>query len=504
MHTQEQLRNRYCARYRRKELKMMFNDLREFIDKVQELGECKIIKGADWDLEIGYIAELALHRPSRRMVLFDNIKGYPAGYRVLTNVLESPRRIALAYDLPPDVQDKMELVRACREQFRGGLKGVPPVEVETGPVKENIDIGDRVDLLKFPVPKWHKHDGGRYIGAAPMVIMRDPDEGWVNLGTYRIQVHGKSTATIHISPGRHGEVIVKKYWERGLSCPVAVVCGQDPVLFTASISDIPWGLSEYDYVGGLRNKPVEVVRGETVDLPIPAAAEIVLEGELVSPEVESRPEGPFGEWEGYYATGARPEPVLRVSAVLHRDGPILVGAPPVIAPFFMQHGQSYRRAASLWDELDRNMPGVKGAWFMEEAKGRIMAVISLKQQYPGHAKQAALLAAGSRSGAYHMNRFIIIVDDDIDPSNISEVLWALGTRCDPATSIDIISGRLGQGSDPIMPPEKKARYDYTVSTAMIYACKPYNWIKEFPRSVKSDPEDLEKVRQKWGKALFDE
>ena len=103
-----------------------------------------------------------------------------------------------------------------------------------------------------------------------------------------------------------------------------------------------------------------------------------------------------------------------------------------------------------------------------------------------------------------MSRFIIIVDDDIDPSNLSEVMWALGTRCDPETSIDIIGGRPGMGSDPILPPEKRALSDYTVSTAIIYACKPYSWMKQFPRSVKSSPEALERIRQKWGKLLFDE
>lgn len=481
---------------------MVSNDLRGFIEEARKLGECKTIEGADWDLEIGYISELALSHPSRQLMLFDNIKGYKAGYRVVSNVLESPRRIALGFGLTKDVRDDIGLVQALRNNLKAGFKEVKPIEVKTGPVKENIHTGDEVDLFEFPVPKWHEHDGGRYIGTGAMVIMKDPDEGWVNSGTYRVQAHDKSVATIHMVPGRHGEIIAKKYWSKGLSCPVAVVCGQDPTLWAVSSLDIAWGLSEYNYAGWLKKKPIEVVRGETVDLPIPAAAEIVLEGELISPEIETRIEGPFGEWEGYYSTGARPEPVFKVNAVLHRNDPILLGASPIIAPFSAQFGLGYLRSAQLWEELDKNMPGIRGVWYLPEARSRLIPVISMRQQFPGHAKQAALLAAGSYSGAYRMSRFIIIVDDDIDPFNTSEVLWALATRCDPATSIDFISGRPGMGSDPILSPERRKRYDYTVSTALVYACKPYSWLKDFPRSVKGSPEALEKARQKWGTVLF--
>lgn len=480
---------------------MAFNDLREFISQVTELGECRVVEGADWNLEIGRIAELGVMESQRPLILFDRIKGYPPGYRIVTNVYDSPRRLALAFGLPLDLKG-IDLVRAWRNKSRGGAKPIAPVEVKTGPVKENIHIGNDVDLFEFPVPKWHDLDGGRYIGTGDMVIMRDPDEGWVNLGTYRVQAHDKSTATIHIVHSNHGDLIAKKYWERGLSCPTAVVCGQDPALFMASIDTIPWGMGEYDYAGSFRNRPVEVVRGETVDLPIPATAEIVLEGEYVSPNIETRVEGPFGEWEGYYSGGASPHPVFRVKAITHRNNPILFGAPPLIGPYDMQWGKSIVRSAALWEELDRHVPGVKGVWFSDEARVRIMAVISLRQQYPGHAKQAAMVAAGAYTGAYKLGKFIIIVDDDIDPSNMSEVLWALATRCDPETSIDIIGGRLGMASDSRLEPEKRRSGDLTCSLAIIYACKPYSWIDQFPKAIKSSPEVLKEVKEKWGKLLF--
>ncbi len=480
----------------------MFYDLREFIKQVEELGECRVIEGADWDLEIGHITELATSVPEPPLTLFDNIKGYPRGYRVASNVVGSPKRISLFLGLPLDVTG-VDQVKAFRDKL-GGFNPILPVEVSTGPIKENVHVGDEVDLYEFPTPKWHNLDGGRYIGTGSMVIVKDPDTGWVNLSTHRVQIQDKTTATILIIHGRHGLIIAEKYWKRGLSCPIAVVCGGDPQLWMPATTHVPLGMSEYDYAGWLRGEPVAVLKGETVDLPIPATAEIVLEGEFVSPDVETRIEGPFGEWEGYYGSDARPRPVIRVSAILHRNDPIIHGAAAIVGDFNYQEGMNVHLSGALWDVLDKQLPGVRGVWRMNAARGPLMIVISLKQQYPGHAKAAATLAAADSRGAGTMGRFIVIVDDDIDPSNISEVLWALGTRCDPETSIDIIGGCQCNVSDPMLSPEKKESGDITTSRAIIYACKPYTWIERFPTPIKSSPEVLRKVKEKWGNILFRE
>ena len=479
----------------------MFNDLREYITRVEELGELRVIEGADWDLEIGHISELALSVPNPPLLLFDKIKGYPAGYRVVTGVLTSPRQVSLGLELPLDLSG-MDQVRAWRDKVRAGFEPVPPMERKSGSVKENIHIGDEVDLYEFPTPKYKELDGGRYIGTGDMVIQKDPDSGWVNLGTYRVQIQDSRTATIHSVGGHHGALIAKKYWDRGLSCPTAVVCGADPQLWGVSLASVPLEVGEYDYAGWIRNKPVEVVRGETVDLPIPATAEIVLEGDWVPPEVETRMEGPFGEWEGYYAGGARLHSAFRVNAILHRNDPILVGATFVVASSDDEPYQTTTSSAALWDELDRQIPGVTGVCFVGAARRHPMVVISMRQQYSGHAKQAAMIAAGAYRGASLVSRFIIVVDDDIDPSNISEVLWALATRCDPETSIDIIGGRWSIASDPRISPEQRERGELVCSTAMIYACKPFSWMEQFPHSIKSSSEVMDKVKEKWGRLLF--
>jgi UbiD family decarboxylase len=477
-------------------------DLREFIDKTQELKELRIIEDAHWDLEVGAITELHL-QPQKPLLLFDKIKGYKPGYRIVSNLAASPNRLALMLGLPLGAYETslVQLVQAWRKKTKGGLKPVPPLLVDAGPIKENIHVGNDVDLFEFPVPKWHELDGGRYIGTGDMVIMRDPDEGWINCGTYRVQVHDKTTATIFMAPGQHGDIIRRKYWDRGLSCPVAVSCGQDPLLWLVATMRIPWGISEYDYAGWLENEPIEVVKGETTDLPIPATAEIVLEGEIMPPETESLSEGPFGEWSGHYGSGSGVEAAFRVRSILHRNNPILQGVPPFRIIPIGYAGMLIVRAGELWDDLEKVVPGVTGVWFVEEASGYCMTVVSIKQMYPGHAKQAAMVTAGSRQAGFN-NKWVIIVDDDIDPSNLSEVLWALGTRFDGGASIDIIKGCWGSRLNPVLDPEKRDRGDFTLEKAIITACKPYHWIKDFPPIIRSSSELVERIKKKWQGVLF--
>ena len=473
----------------------MFDDLRGFIDKVKELGEYKVIEGADWDLEIGVITEWQAGIPGSPLLLFDDIKGFPKGYRVVANLFGANNRAAFALGLPTDAS-KLDQVKLWRKIMRD-LKPIPPVKVKSGPVMENIKTGKEVDLFAFPVPRWHQRDGGKYIGTGDVVIIKDPDEGWVNLGTYRVQIHKKDTATIYMSPGKHGDIIRRKYWAKGKSCPAAVSCGQEPMLFAWALFAPPWGVEEYAMAGGVKKKPIEVIEGVTTGLPIPATAEIVLEGEILPPGIEDLQEGPFGEWTGYYASGARSEPAFKVKSILHRHGPIIQGNAPVPFPLPNALGHDLQRSAALWDILDEQISGVRGVWVLDGAGDFSGLIISLEQKYAGHAIQAGMTAAGSRLS--YMLRFVIVVDEDIDPTNWPEVVGALGTRCDPESSISIIKGCWGSPLDPRLPPEKRSRGQFDHSVAIILACKPYHWMKEFPPSTKTSPEVMGKIKEKWGK-----
>ncbi len=191
---------------------MPFNDLREFIEKAEELGEVEVIDGAHWDVELGALSDLKAETPDSPLLMFDNIKDYPPGYRVASNPFASSRRTALGLDLPLEAS-KADQVKTMRSKLKQGVKLVPPVEVESGPLKENILVGDEVDLFKLPAPRWREGDTGRYIGTGDLVLTRDPDEGWVNIAAQMVPIFDKTTSAVFMSPGRHNRIIMNKFFQ---------------------------------------------------------------------------------------------------------------------------------------------------------------------------------------------------------------------------------------------------------------------------------------------------
>lgn len=467
------------------------NDLRDLIERFADMGELAHVNGADWDLEIGAVAEMvAQHTPGRSpAVLFDEIQGYPKGFRILSGAANSFRRLAYVLGLP-EPTDEVALARSLRQRLNSDFRLIPPVEVADGPILENILEGDDIDLFRFPVPKVHELDGGRYIGTDDMIVMRDPDDGHINLGTYRICAHDRNTAGIWISPGKHGRFIREKYHAMGQPCPVLISCGQDPLLFLASHQEIRGGVSELDYAGGQRGRPFEVIPSRTHGLPIPANAEIVLEG-WIYPD-DTRLEGPFGEFMGYYASEASQQPVVRIERIYHRNDPILTLAVPSRPPENFTFARSAVKAAMIWDEVEKaGLAGVTGVWCHESGAGRLFNVIAIKQGYPGHATQAGMLAANCRAGNY-AGRWTIVVDDDIDPASINDVIWAMSTRCDPKEDIEIIRRAWSTPLDPML-----AGPPYESNRAVVNACKPWGRLKDFPITAEASPALRQKVREKW-------
>jgi len=279
-----------------------FDSLQEFVEACKQIDEWREIEGADWNEEIGALREVTAELiEDPPMLLFDRIKGYPAGFRVVGLLMSSYKRGALALGLPLHLP-RGELNRLAAQKLKD-IKPIPPVEVTTGPVMENVMSGNEVDLWRFPVPRFHAMDGGRYIGTGDSLINRDPETGYINVGTYRMQVHESNLLGLWMSPGQHGRQICQRHWDQGKSCPVVAVFGEDPLSFMVSHSKIPWGHTELEQIGGLRGRPLEVIKGPITGLPIPAHAEIAIEGEVPPPKEEARDEGPFGEWPGYYSGG---------------------------------------------------------------------------------------------------------------------------------------------------------------------------------------------------------
>src|SRR6202022_2703885 len=201
----------------------MYKDLREFIELVDKLNALRRIEGADVNFEIGGITEVAAGRSDCPALLFDGIKGFARGFRIFTNATTNPQRAALALGIDPTLRP-LDALKVWMEK-RKTLQPRPPAVVSDAAFLQNTMTGDAVDLAKFPAPVGHRHDGGAFIGSGSIVIMRDPDGGWINASIYRIQVHGPQRVTVQFDhAGRHGAIIARKYWDRGAPCPLAVVC----------------------------------------------------------------------------------------------------------------------------------------------------------------------------------------------------------------------------------------------------------------------------------------
>lgn len=479
---------------------MSFQSLRDYIARVDQMGELQRVTGAHWDLEIGALTELMA---KSKTLLFDEIPGYPKGYRVLSNVLSTYNQMKEILGIPQDAKGKIELARAFKDRLKD-YRPVPPVEVDSGPILENVQQGSQVDVLKFPTPRWHELDGGRFIGTGHGVVTMDPDSLLTNSGTYRVMIHDRGVLGCYMSPGRHGLIHCMKYWEKGRNAPVAIVCGYEPSLFVASGNAVATGVSEYDFAGWLRNGPIEIVRAPVTGLPVPAHAEIVIEGEIPPTSVETQPEGPFGEWRGYYdfdPPQPRPRvPVVHVKSVLHRNEPILLGAPPLKPPLTGE--RNVISSGMLWYDLEEKIgvPDIAGVWALESGGPRLIFVVAIKQRYGGHAMHAAMAVGASRTGAYH-NRLTVVVDDDIDPSDPEEVLWAIATRTDPATDFTVIPQTWFGPGDNRLGPEKRAARDFTHSRVIINACRPYYWKEKFP-PVNAISSGLKaQVEKKWQEIL---
>lgn len=467
----------------------MINDLRDFIGQCEKSGILQRIKvEVDWNLELSHIAKLNEGRWGP-VLLFENVKGY--SIPVLSGALSTPKKLAIALGMPEDYT----LCQMAKEwTVLTSKPKIPPVEVSEGPIMENVIEGDKVDLFSFPTPKFYPLDGGRYIGTAVCVITEDPDTGWTNLGTYRMQLLDKNICAVNFQKGKHANLMLNKYGEMGKPMPVAAVIGTMPALFLFSSTTAPWGISEYELAGAVRGAPIEVMKSDFTGLLIPAGAEIVLEGE-VNPDPKSfTKEGPFGEYTGYYSGtgGELLNPCFEVKRILHRNNPIfwIGGTGTPIADIHIMG--ALQVSASIWSDLrDMRIPGIESVYCLPQSGGRLMVVVSIKQKYPGHSTQVATAIAGTTSGHYRL-KTIIIVDDDIPADDIDKVLWAISTRLDAERSVHVLRRTRGGPLDPAVYVDHRDIGSKLVLDATI----PIEWDKK-PKMIQLDDNTLEKVRKRW-------
>ena len=273
---------------------MQFGDLRGWIAHLEKEGELhQIDTEVDWDCELGTVTRRAFGNGDGPALLFNRIKDYTGGCtRLFTGGLSNYSRVALMFGLPKKAPIT-ELVKAARKAYAGRL---PPVTVATGPVKQNILTGDDINLFDFPVPRWHRRDGGRYINTMQGTVTRDPSSGRVNVGVYRGMIGHKDTIPVLLWRPQNWGQDFAKYSGKGEEMPMAFIYGWEPCLPFCAASPVPPDVSEYDVMGALRGAPVELVNCETVPLQVPASAEIVIEGWISPDPATFEMEGPFGEY----------------------------------------------------------------------------------------------------------------------------------------------------------------------------------------------------------------
>jgi 4-hydroxy-3-polyprenylbenzoate decarboxylase len=472
-------------------------DLRDWLERVEAMGELiRVKKPVECEEEMAAISYLVAKQSPSPAILFESAKGYessPYQARLLWNILgPSHRRIALTLEEPPDTP-AVELIRRIKEKMKNRM---PPREVsprEAG-FFENTLTGSDIDLNQLPIPKHWPLDGGRYAGTGDCVITRDPDSGYLNLGTYRMMLQGKNEVGLYLSPGKDARLHITRSWQMGKPIEVAAAWGVDPLFMVVGSQTFPKNVSEYEYAGGIKGEPIPVVKGKKTDLLLPANADIVIEGIIRPNSVKS--EGPFGEFPGYYG---RPEagcPLVEVTAVHHRNKPILTNALMADYPSNEQSGFfSIIRSARIWDDLDKlGIPGIHGVYCHPAAAGGFgMTVISLEQRYAGHAAQALALAAQVPGGAYY-TKWIIAVDEDIDPTDTDQVIWAAASRCNPTDDIDVLRDTWSTWLDPSQNPPEKRPYG---SKALINACKEHRYLPVFSKRTALRREIYDKVAENW-------
>ncbi|MBI2848619.1 MAG: UbiD family decarboxylase [Chloroflexi bacterium] len=450
---------------------MLFRDLRGFIARLEEEGEIqRIEKEVDWNLEVGAIIRRTYDLKSPAP-FFQKLKDYPRGYSILGAPLGTSgkpnqyhARLAISLDLPPD-SSVMDIMESYILRKKNPVK---PVLISSGPCQENIHLNEDVDVGEFPAPLLHEGDGGRYIGTWHLVATRDPDSGWVNWGMYRLMIHDNRSTGIDLHPYQHIGLHYAKYEARNKPMEFAVAMGTEPVTPLVAAGSYSPGVDEVDIAGSLRGEPLELVKCLTVDLAVPATSEIVLEGEIRP--YERMEEGPFGEFTGYRASERAPRPVCRIKAITHRHNPIL----PVCChgvPVDDSHARRPLVAADLLDYLRSKGFPINMVYAPPEVSP-LLYILSTRVPFANYAKHLAFALWGSPGGK--TAPYVIIVDDDVDITNIDEVVWALTTRCHPERGITKILNTMGT---PLLPFLDSYEKKHHIGAQVLLDC---TWPKEWP------------------------
>ncbi|MBT3436466.1 MAG: 4-hydroxy-3-polyprenylbenzoate decarboxylase [Oceanospirillaceae bacterium] len=421
---------------------MKYKDLRDFIASLEQQGELKrITTEVDPHLEMTEICDRTL-RAEGPALLFENPKGYDTP--VLANLFGTPKRVALGMgaDSVASLRDIGHLLASLKEPeppkgFKDALGKLPlykqvlnmaPKLISKPPCQQYVMADDEVDLSKLPIQTCWPEDAAPLI-TWPLVITRGPNKQRQNLGIYRQQVIGKNRLIMRWLSHRGGALDFRdwKIAHPGENFPVAVALGADPATILAAVTPVPDSLSEYAFAGLLRGSKTEVATCLTNDLQVPASAEYILEGHITPDDMAD--EGPFGDHTGYY-NEVDSFPVFTVTRITHRKDPIYhstyTGRPPD-EPAVL--GVALNEV--FVPLLQKQFPEITDFYLPPEGCSYRMAVVTMKKQYPGHAKRV-MMGVWSFLRQFMYTKFVIVTDDDVNARDWKDVIWAMTTRMDPA------------------------------------------------------------------------
>jgi len=428
-------------------------DLGEFIEKLENAGELRRVKTqVDADLEIAEILRRVMYA-NGPAVIFENVKNHTMP--VLGNAFGSMKRLELGLETNDFTQigqrivdmTKMDIPSSLLDKIRklpelSKMTDIAPKLQKSGPVTEIFD--DAPSFEKIPILKtWHK-DAGRFITFG-LVATRHPETDIRNLGVYRMQILDKTHALMHWQKHKRGAHHYDMKKEKGEKIEVAIVIGADPATVFSAVAPVPEGLDKYLFAGIVRKTGIKTVKCKTVDLEVPANAELVLEG-YVDPS-DIRMEGPFGDHTGYY-TPPEPYPTFTLTGIIRREKPIylttIVGKPILEDAFIGKViERSFLPLIKMFqpEVADFSMPA--SGWFQG------IAIISIKKRYPGQAKKVMMGLWGL--GQLALTKILIVVDEDVNVHDINDVIWAVTTRADAARDIIIINNTPTDTLDPASP-----------------------------------------------------
>ena len=483
---------------------MPYRDLREFIAFLENKGDLRRISApVSTELEMTEIAYRSL-RADGPALLFENVAGHDMP--VAINLFCSERRMNWALEVE-DADSLAGRLEAMIEMVQGGppqgvlnklrtlgrlvhVGAYQPRTISNPPCQQVVLSGEDVDLYSLPIIKCWPMDAGPYI-TLPLVITRDPETGTQNYGIYRMQVFDRNTTGMHWQTHKVG---ARHYRASAEKLEVAVALGGDPASIWTGSAPLPPDIDEMILAGFIRDEGVELAQAVSVDLKVPAHAEIVLEGYVIPGE--ERTEGPFGDHTGYYSL-AEPYPVFHVTTITRRHNPIypttFVGRPPT-EDYWM--GKVTERVflplirLILPEVVDINMPA--------EGIFHNLVIVSMKKEYPGHARKVMYGLWGL--GLLSLTKVIVVVDDFVDVQNPSEVAWRVANNINPATDLVMVDGPI----DDLDVASPTPRFGSKVGIDATRKGPQEGYHREWPPDIEMSPEIRERVSARWGELGLDD